>query len=77
MGGSDLTLRRVELDEGREVARYNWQLKELRDEPSIAILREVIANVGEHHRCSSVSFVIAGRSRHLLQKKRSWRWTNW
>ena len=44
VGGIDLALRRVEIDETRDIARYGRQLKELGDEPSIAILNEVIAD---------------------------------
>ena len=49
IGGSELALRRLEIDEGRDIARYGKQLKMLRDEPSIAILEEVIADEREHY----------------------------
>jgi len=49
VGGKDLVLRRIERDESRATARYTRQLHELKDEPSIAILKEVIASVQEHH----------------------------
>ncbi|WP_263380509.1 VIT1/CCC1 transporter family protein [Granulicella paludicola] len=48
IGGSDLALRRLEIDEGRDIAKYGQQLKALGDEPSIAILQEVIADEREH-----------------------------
>jgi VIT1/CCC1 family predicted Fe2+/Mn2+ transporter/bacterioferritin (cytochrome b1) len=48
VGGSDLALRRLEIDEGRDIAKYGQQLKALGDEPSIAILQEVIADEREH-----------------------------
>lgn len=50
VGGKDLILRRIERDEGRAAARYARQLHDLNDGPSIAILKEVIASVQEHHR---------------------------
>ena len=49
IGGADLGLRRLEIDEGRDIARYGKQLKALGDEPSIAILKEVIADEREHY----------------------------
>jgi VIT1/CCC1 family predicted Fe2+/Mn2+ transporter/rubrerythrin len=49
VGGPDLALRRLEIDEGRDVAKYGKQLKELGDEPSIAILQEVIADERDHY----------------------------
>jgi len=48
VGGSDFALRRLEIDEGRDIAKYGRQLKELEDQPSIAILEEVIADEREH-----------------------------
>jgi rubrerythrin len=44
IGGADLALRRLEIDEGRDIAKYGKQLKALGDEPSIAILKKVIAD---------------------------------
>jgi len=49
VGGSDLALRRLEIDEGRDIAKYGEQLKALGDQPSIAILEEVIADEREHY----------------------------
>jgi vacuolar iron transporter family protein len=49
VGGADLALRRLEIDEGRDIAKYGKQLKALGDEPSIAILKEVIADEREHY----------------------------
>jgi len=49
VGGSELALRRLEIDEGRDIAKYSKQLKALGDEPSIAILEEVIADEREHY----------------------------
>jgi VIT1/CCC1 family predicted Fe2+/Mn2+ transporter/rubrerythrin len=49
VGGIDLALRRVEIEETRDIAKYGRQLKELGDQPSIAILNEVIADEREHY----------------------------
>ncbi|MBB5345454.1 VIT1/CCC1 transporter family protein [Tunturibacter empetritectus] len=49
IGGADLGLRRLEIDEGRDIAKYGKQLKALGDKPSIAILKEVIADEREHY----------------------------
>src|SRR5580704_2592501 len=49
VGGADLALRRLEIDEGRDIAKYFNQPKALGDEPSIAILKEVIADEREHY----------------------------
>ncbi|MGC9159262.1 MAG: VIT1/CCC1 transporter family protein [Terracidiphilus sp.] len=49
-GGMRMALRRVEIDESRDIARYGTQLKELGDEDSIAILQHVIEDEKEHYR---------------------------
>ena len=49
VGGADLALRRLEIDEGRDIAKYAKQLNALGDEASIAILNEVIADEREHY----------------------------
>ena len=49
IGGPDLALRRLEIDEGRDIAHYSKQLKALGDQPSLAILEEVIADEREHY----------------------------
>jgi VIT1/CCC1 family predicted Fe2+/Mn2+ transporter/rubrerythrin len=49
VGGADLALRRLEIDESRDIATYGKQLKDLGDEPSLAILREVIDDEREHY----------------------------
>jgi VIT1/CCC1 family predicted Fe2+/Mn2+ transporter len=49
VGGAGLALRRLEIDEGRDIAKYGKQLKALGDEPSIAILEEVMADEREHY----------------------------
>jgi len=50
LGGPQAALRRLEIDESRDIARYGQQLKELGDEPSIAILHKVIADEQDHYR---------------------------
>lgn len=49
VGGPQLALRRLEIDESRDIARYGQQLRELNDEPSIAILKRVIADEEVHY----------------------------
>jgi uncharacterized membrane protein YeaQ/YmgE (transglycosylase-associated protein family) len=49
VGGADLALRRLEIDEARDIAKYGKQLKALGDQRSIAILQEVIADEREHY----------------------------
>lgn len=53
VGGDALALRRLELDESRDIARYSRQLRELGDEPSMAILSEVIADEQAHYQTLS------------------------
>ncbi|MGC2620186.1 MAG: ferritin family protein, partial [Acidobacteriaceae bacterium] len=50
VGGPAMALRRLEIDESRAIARYGMQLKELGDEPSIAILNQVIVEEQDHYR---------------------------
>lgn len=50
VGGTALALRRLEIDEGRDIAKYGKQLKAIGDEASIAILEEVIADERDHYR---------------------------
>lgn len=50
MGGERMALRRLEIDESRAIAQYSKQLRELEDEPSLAILRQVIEEEQEHYR---------------------------
>jgi vacuolar iron transporter family protein len=49
VGGPDLLLRRLELEESRDIARYGKQIRESGDEPSIAILKEVLADEADHY----------------------------
>ena len=53
VGGTDLALRRLEIDEARDIANYGKQLKALGDQPSVAILEEVIADEREHYQTLS------------------------
>lgn len=48
-GGVSMALRRLEIDESSDIARYGTQLKELGDEGSIAILDRVIEDEKEHY----------------------------
>jgi vacuolar iron transporter family protein len=50
VGGPELALRRLEIDESRDIAKYGRQLKELGDEASVAILRQVLDDEQEHYR---------------------------
>ena len=50
VGGTALALRRLEVDESRDIAHYGKQLTSLGDEPSVAILKEVIADEREHYK---------------------------
>ncbi len=50
VGGEGLALRRLELDESHDIAKYAKQLQELGDEPSKAILKQVLEDEREHYR---------------------------
>ena len=50
VGGDDLALRRLEIDESRDIAKYSQQLKSLGDASSLAILNRVIEDEQEHYR---------------------------
>ncbi|MFP5207355.1 MAG: VIT1/CCC1 transporter family protein [Acidobacteriota bacterium] len=49
-GGLRMALRRLEIEESRQIASYGEQLKALGDEGSIAILDHVIEDEKEHYR---------------------------
>jgi VIT1/CCC1 family predicted Fe2+/Mn2+ transporter/rubrerythrin len=49
VGGPAMALRRLEIDESRDIARYGRQLEELGDQPSIAILHQVIEDEQQHY----------------------------
>src|SRR5580698_7939556 len=48
LGGQRMALRRLEIDESRAIATYGQQLKDLDDEPSVRLLRQVIEEEREH-----------------------------
>jgi VIT1/CCC1 family predicted Fe2+/Mn2+ transporter/rubrerythrin len=60
IGGQGLALRRLELDESRDIARYGKQIQELGDEASTAILKEVLADEADHY------ITLGGLIRHHL-----------
>src|SRR3984957_14231306 len=60
IGGQDMALRRLELDESRDIARYGKQLEELGDEASVAILKEVLDDESDHY------ITLSGLIRHHL-----------
>jgi predicted membrane protein (TIGR00267 family) len=60
IGGPELALRRLELEESRDIARYGKQIQELGDEPSIAILKEVLSDEADHY------LTLGGLIRHHL-----------
>ena len=60
IGGQGLALRRLELDESRDIARYGKQIQDLGDEGSIAILKEVLADEADHY------ITLGGLIRHHL-----------
>jgi vacuolar iron transporter family protein len=49
-GGINVALRRLEIDESRDIAMYGTQLKDLGDEDSIAVLNHVIKDEKDHYR---------------------------
>jgi VIT1/CCC1 family predicted Fe2+/Mn2+ transporter/rubrerythrin len=60
IGGQELALRRLELEESRDIARYGKQIEELGDQSSTAILREVLADEADHY------LTLGGLIRHHL-----------
>jgi VIT1/CCC1 family predicted Fe2+/Mn2+ transporter/rubrerythrin len=60
VGGQELALRRLELDESRDIARYGRQIRELGDEETVAILKEVISDEADHY------LTLSGLIRHHL-----------
>lgn len=61
-GGPLLALRRLEIDESRDIARYGTQLKELGDDGSIAILNHVIEDEKEHYQ--ELGALLRGQAPH-------------
>ena len=60
IGGQGLALRRLELEESRDIARYGKQIEELGDDSSTAILKEVLADEADHY------ITLGGLIRHHL-----------
>jgi VIT1/CCC1 family predicted Fe2+/Mn2+ transporter/rubrerythrin len=52
-GGVGVALRRLELEESRDIAKYANQIRELGDEPSIRILQQAIEDESEHYQTLS------------------------
>jgi VIT1/CCC1 family predicted Fe2+/Mn2+ transporter/rubrerythrin len=52
-GGVRLALRRLELDESRDIAKYAKQIKEIGDEPSIRILEQALKDERDHYQTLS------------------------
>lgn len=70
MTGGRMALRRLEIDESRAIASYSRQLQELNDEPSLAILRQVIEDEREHY--NELSSLIRNRyPRHAVTETRT------
>src|ERR1700758_1254434 len=70
MTGGRMALRRLEIDESRAIALYSRQLQELNDEPSLAILRQVIEEEREHY--NELSSLIRNRyPRHAVTETRA------
>src|SRR5208283_3636888 len=53
VGGMGMALRRLELGESRDIARYAKQLKELGDGPSNNILTQILKDEREHYQILS------------------------
>jgi len=49
IGGPGLALRRLEIEESRDIARYAKQIEEFGDPDSVAVLKDVIADEADHH----------------------------
>jgi vacuolar iron transporter family protein len=66
VGGLGLALRRLELDESHNIAKYAKQLEDLGDEPSIVILKQVIEDEREHYQ--ALNSLIRNRRRLMAQR---------
>src|ERR1700722_6058443 len=49
VGGGGMILRRLELDESRDIEKYAKQLTELGDEPSVKILDQILEDERKHY----------------------------
>lgn len=68
IGGPDMALRRLELDESRDIAKYGRQLRELADERSVEILQKVIADEREHYQTLRDLIRAGGRHGHRVRQ---------
>ena len=59
VGGSELALRRLEIDESRDIAKYARQLKDLNDPRSTSILEIVLRDEQDHYQ--ELSGLLRGR----------------
>jgi VIT1/CCC1 family predicted Fe2+/Mn2+ transporter/bacterioferritin (cytochrome b1) len=59
IGGAEMVLRRLEIEESRDIAKYARQLRELGDEGSTAILETVLKDEEQHYR--ELSRLLTGR----------------
>jgi VIT1/CCC1 family predicted Fe2+/Mn2+ transporter/rubrerythrin len=50
VGGVDITLRRLELDESRDIEKYAKQLIEIGDAPCVKVLNQILEDEREHYR---------------------------
>ena len=69
IGGDALELRRLELEESHDIAKYGRQIRELGDPDSMAILEEVIADEQEHYH--ALGNLIRGRGMPALSKEQA------
>ncbi|HVN20178.1 MAG TPA: VIT1/CCC1 transporter family protein [Candidatus Binatia bacterium] len=53
IGGINMALRRLELDETQDIAKYAKQLEDIGDQPSIVILSQVLKDEREHYQILS------------------------
>jgi len=68
IGGPDMALRRLELDESRDIAKYGRQLRELGDERSVEILHKVIEDEREHYQTLRDLIRAGGRHGHRVRQ---------
>jgi predicted membrane protein (TIGR00267 family) len=59
IGGPEMLLRRLEIEESRDIARYARQLRELNDPDSTSILEQVLQDEEQHYR--ELSRLLTGR----------------
>ncbi len=49
IGGVGITLRRLEVDESRDIEKYAKQLTEIGDEPSVKVLNQILEDERQHY----------------------------